>query len=386
MVDGIGVRGASGETGAWYHVVVCLACGVLLLALLLLPTEVPARFKAEHWAADWRAAYLSSRLPTTHPHLVIVSVTEKDVERFPYFLPINRGYIAELVNAVNEAGAVAIGLDFYFTRDTEPGADAQFEKALKRAKDKVVLGVYESDSRQEKLDYQRDLVEKTGVRAGYIDLAPDEDHVVRYRSKALPGAVYQTSFSSALAGRFLSGNRKSEASRIAWLLPPADEKATFLKMTPQRLLSLSPEKRAALLNGRVVMIGGTMYSLDRHWTPLSRRTDEPMYGVEIHAHMAAEVVDGNRSYSELTPHQMRILVGVLAVVGIFLGSRFRMRNLDFLDWRVASFVVVGIDLGLFKFFHVVLPFTLAAVTWIAAVTTGTQLRNAIAWSFARLRG
>jgi CHASE2 domain-containing sensor protein len=186
-----------------------------------------------------------------------------------------------------------------------------------------------------------------------------------------------------LAGLFLGEKQNAAPSRIAWLLPPSDGNDTFSKVTSHGLLGLPPEERTALLKGRVVLIGGTLYSLDRHWTPLSRRTDEPMFGVQIHAHMAAEAMDGNRSYSELTLQQMRMLVGVLAFVGILLGSRFRLR--DFLDWRLASLVVIGIDLVLFKFFHVVLPFTLAAVTWIAAVTAGAQLRNAIAWSRARLR-
>ena len=111
-----------------------------------------------------------------------------------------------------------------------------------------------------------------------------------------------------------------------------------------------------------------------------------MRGVEVHAQMAAELIDGNRSYSELSPLHARIFLATLAVVGIVLGLRFRSRRLDFLDWRVVSIAVIALDLVLFRFWHVILPFTLAAVAWISGVTAGTQLRLAFAWSKARWSG
>jgi hypothetical protein len=52
---------------------------------------------------------------------------------------------------------------------------------------------------------------------------------------------------------------------------------------------------------------------------------------------------------------------------------------------MASLGVIVLDMFLFKFWHLILPFTLAAVAWIAGVTAGTQLRPAIAWSRARWR-
>jgi hypothetical protein len=69
-----------------------------------------------------------------------------------------------------------------------------------------------------------------------------------------------------------------------------------------------------------------------------------------------------------------------------LGLRFRSRRLDFLDWRVVSLAVIALDLVLFRFWHVILPFTLVAVAWICGVTAGTQLRNAFVWSRARWSG
>ena len=372
-------RSENGRTGAWYHLAVCLAAAALAATLIFAPNAIPARFKAEHWAADWRTALLSDRFSHPHPQFAIVTVTPRSLEQFRYFLPIHRGHLADLVDAADKAGASAIGLDFYFTRATEDEADARLVSVLQRVKDKVVLGVYESDGNQRLLKYQYDLIERTGVRAGYIDLLPDRDRVVRYRADPIPGARYSHSFSSMLLGKADSDGPR-EAARIAWLLPPSENEGAFVTIESQALLEMSAENRTALLNGRIVLIGGELFTLDRHSTPLSIRTDKDMFGVEIHAHMAAELKDGNRSFSELSPLQTRFLVGGLALLGLVLGARFQGREWDYLDWRVASLFVIGVDLVLFKLFHVILPFTLAAVGWIAGVTVGTQIWKAAAFA------
>jgi len=136
---------------------------------------------------------------------------------------------------------------------------------------------------------------------------------------------------------------------------------------------------AARLRDRVVIIAADLPYFDRHRTPLSLSTGTEMTGAEIHAHMAAELIDGNRSYSELTPLQARVFLAGLAAVAVVLGWRFQSRRFDVLDWRVASFAVVAADALVFKFAHLILPFTLAAFAWVLGITLGTQVRGAAAW-------
>ena len=111
-----------------------------------------------------------------------------------------------------------------------------------------------------------------------------------------------------------------------------------------------------------------------------------MSGVDIHAHMAAELIDANRSYAELGRTSAQIFLGLLAALAIVLGARFQRRGFDFLNWQVASFLVIALDLIMFRYFHLMLPFTLAAVAWIAGVTMGTQLRRALEWTRAQWEG
>ena len=380
MADPLNASDAKRRKGAWYNFGLCVAAIALALTVAFFPSAIPARFTAEHSAADWRTALLSDRLAWAHPHFAIVSVTAKSLENFEYVLPINRGHLADLVEATYKAGASGIGLDFYFTRPTEEKADRRLFSVLQDAREKVVIGIYEYDLSSEALKYQYDMIERTGVGAGYIDLVPDRDRVIRYRADPILGARVSQSFPSALVQKAV-GKASVESPRIAWLLPPSENQAAFTKITSHELLAMKPEERLALLKDRIVLIGGELFSLDRHPTPLSIRSEKDMFGVEIHTHMAAELKDGDRSYSELSGPQTRLLVGGLALLGLILGARFQTREWDYLDWRVVSIFVIGLDMVIFKLFHVILPFTLAAVGWIAGVTAGTQMWKAA--SFAR---
>jgi CHASE2 domain-containing sensor protein len=363
----------------------CAGAILVLLGLFLVPAVAPALLRAEHWAADWRTAFLSDRLPGAHARLVIIPVTEDSLAGLPYILPINRGYLADLVAAVDQAGALAIGLDFYFARDTEQPYDDKLTATLQNTRAKVVLGAFEDASRPAQLANQQRFIAKSGAEAGYIDLAPEADHVVRYRARAPAQARYRESFSTVLA-RAAGWTGRTPPDRIAWLLPPGDGRGTFAEIPAHQFLGAAPEQRAALAKNQVIIIGGKLFSLDRHWTPLSLRTGEGMSGVDIHAHMAAELIDGNRSYAELDRSSAQIFLGLLAALAVLLGARFQTRGFDFLDWRVASFLVIALDLVVFRYFHLMLPFTLAAVAWIAGVTAGTQLRRAVDWARAQWLG
>ena len=211
--------------GAWYNGAAVVGGLLALFAIFLVPTIEPALLRAEHWAADWRTAWLSERLPSSHPQVAIVRITEESVADFPYFLPVNRGYFADIIDAVDKAGARTIGLDFYFTRDTEKQFDDKLRETVRRLKDKLVVGVVEKRVSSRQLKYQYDFI--GDAPAGHIDLRRETDHVVRYRASPASDGRYQESFSSRIARA--SGWTGAEPSdRIGWLLPPSDGSPTFL--------------------------------------------------------------------------------------------------------------------------------------------------------------
>ena len=114
-------------------------------------------------------------------------------------------------------------------------------------------------------------------------------------------------------------------------------------------------------------------------SPLSIATE--MTGAEIHAHMAAELID-----AKLTPFAARIFLAGLAALAVALGWRFQARRFDVLDWRVVSFAIVVADALMLKSAHLVLPFTLAAFAWVLGIALGAQTRDALAWFALHPRG
>ena len=354
-----------------------------IVGLFFVPAVAPALLKLEHWTADWRTALLSDRHATTHPSLAIVVINSDTLEPYPFMLPIDRGLQADIVDAVVRAGARAVALDFYFIKGTIKETDERFQRALASVGDKLILGVYENAAalRPAQLAYQYDFLGRQRAPVGYLNLNRDGDDTVRSRATPPAEARYPESFSARLATA--AGRRQPNTpERIAWLRPPTDGGSTFLRIEAHRLLDPATDE-AARLKDRVVIIAGEFPYFDRHRTPLSLSTGSEMTGAEIHAHMAAELIDGNRSYSELTPLQARIFLAGLAVLAVALGWRFQARRFDLLDWRVASLAVVAADALVFKFAHLILPFTLAAFAWVLGITLGTQTRGAAAWLFHR---
>ena len=369
-------RDVGARAVSWHPAALCLASLFGIVGLFFVPAVAPTLLKLEHWTADWRTALLSDRQATTHPGLAIVAITSETLEPYPFMLPIDRGLQAKIVAAVVGAGARAVALDFYFIKGTVKDTDAEFHRVLTSLQDKLILGAYEN-VKPEQLAYQYDFLGRLRAPVGYLNLNRDRDDVVRSRAPPPADARFAESFSARLAS---AAGRKQPTTpeRIAWLLPPADGSSTFLRIEAHKLLDTSRDE-AARLKDRVVIIAGEFPYFDRHRTPLSLSTGTEMTGAEIHAQMAAELIDGNRSYSELTHLQARAFLAGLAALAVLLGWRFQARRFDVLDWRVASFAVVAADALVFKFAHLVLPFTLAAFAWVLGITLGTQTRGAAAW-------
>jgi CHASE2 domain-containing sensor protein len=363
---------------SWYPAALWLASLLGLLGLLCVPAVAPALLKLEHWTADWRTALLSDRLATTHPSLAIIAINSATLEPYPFLLPVDRGLQADLVETVLRAGARAVALDFYYTKGTIPDADDRLKRALAAADGNLILGAYENTAslKETQLAYQYAFLSNHRGPVGYLDLNPDRDNVVRSRAPPPPGR-YRKSFSARLAAA-AGGKASATPDRIAWLLPPADGGPTFLRIEAHKLLDPA-SGQAARLKDRVVLIAGEFPYFDRHRTPLSLTTGAEMTGAEIHAHMAAELIDANRSYAELTPFEARIFLVGLAALAVTLGWRFQARRFDVLDWRVVSFAILAADALMFKFAHLVLPFTLAAFAWVLGIALGVQTRGAIAW-------
>ena len=90
---------------------------------------------SEHWTEDWLIHYFSPHLDKPHKAVAIVTVDPESLEKAAAFIPpADRAWMAKLITAVSNAGALAIGVDFYFMTPTKPDKDEALAGAIRKSK------------------------------------------------------------------------------------------------------------------------------------------------------------------------------------------------------------------------------------------------------------
>ena len=131
--------GGAFRTG-WRRVVFPVLVSLGLAAALVTASEEDWLPDApDQFTYDWRTALLAPR-SAPRDDIVIVLIDEDSLTGYPYISPIDRGLSAEVVRAIDAAGAKAVGLDYIIDRPTEPAKDASFADAVRDAKATVILG------------------------------------------------------------------------------------------------------------------------------------------------------------------------------------------------------------------------------------------------------
>jgi adenylate cyclase len=360
-----------------------LLCAVFaVLATLLfaeiVPRYAPGLLRFEHVLGDVRTAYLSDQLPSQHPHVAIVAVTDETLKDNKVRQPIDRAMLARLVEAIDAAGAKVIGIDILSARTPPADHEAMFIDAIRRAKAPVVLAVADERVRLPKahFDHQAEFVAAAGRPAGYVNLATERDWIVRFKAQPLPGSRYPKSFAALLTEQF--GVRPDQSyRRIAWLLEPADGSDTFLTLPAEVLLGApdaATQHARSALKDKLVIVGGVFPDLDRHVTPLSARTYELQPGALIHAHLAAEMIDGRRIIQlETDSLALKLALLTVAALAFLIGWRFRLTPQGLLLGSLATVAIVALDTFVFWRWRIILPIVLAMLAWFLGEFTGRYI-------------
>ena len=355
------------------------ALGSTLALAELVPTYAPGLLRFEHSLGDARTAYLADRLPSQHPRVAIVGITDETVQDLSARLPIDTDLLTRLVQAIDAAGAGVIGLDLLFTRFASTPAEERFVRVLRDARARVVLAAVDERVGLSATQAARHkaFLAAVGRPSGFVNLATERDWVIRFKALPALDGAYPKSFARALAEEG-GATRFSTSPRIAWLGPPADGTDAFLTIPGEVLLgpAASPLARATLagLKDKIVIVGGMFPDIDRHVTPLSSRTNERTPGALIHAHITAEYVDG-RSVGEPDARLLaiRIVLALLAGAGFLAGWRFRHTHKGLLAGSVATSLIIVVDIFVFWQFRIILPLVLALMAWFLGEFSGHYL-------------
>jgi CHASE2 domain-containing sensor protein len=354
--------------------VVAILTSVLLADLM--PRYAPGLLRFEHALADVRTSALSDQLPSQHPHVAIVGITDQTLSEYKTRLPIDRALLARLVDAIDAAGAKVIGIDVLFYRTAPVDNEEMFIAAIRRARAKVVLAA--ADERlglsQPQIDRQLAFLAQAGRPAGYGNLAVERDWVVRFKAQPAPQTAYPNSFAQLLAeaaGYPAGGTLR----RIAWLREPRDGSDTFLTIPAETLLVAADDATAKAarsgLKDKIVILGGLFPDLDQHLTPMTARTQERMPGALVHSHIVAEMIDGRGIRQiEVDSLVLRLGLAVLAGFGFLIGWRYRLRRHGILLGSLATIVILAIDTIVFWQFRIILPIVLTLLAWFIGEFVG----------------
>ena len=349
-----------------------------LLLADLAPRFAPGLLRFEHYMGDVRTAFLSDQLPSQHPQVAIVAITDDTLAGYKTYLPVDRHLLARLVDALDAAGAKVIGLDFLFAAPAPDDNELLLIDAIRRAKAKIVLAA--ADERvgltQAQREKQQAFVRDADRPAGYANLATERDSVVRFAARPYSDGkpAYPKSFAALLAES--AGTAPAEVPpRIAWLRTPRDGADVFLTAAAETLLLPADDAIAKMLReglkDKIVIVGGMLHEIDTHLTPLTNSPEEKMHGVAIHAHIAAQTVDG-RSIGQLETNSLglRLALAGVAALGFLVGWGFRQKRQGLLASGVASAVIVAVDTIVFLQFRIILPLVLALAAWFLGEFSG----------------
>jgi CHASE2 domain-containing sensor protein len=69
----------------------------------LAPRYAPGLLRFEHYMGDVRTAFLSDQLPTQHPNVAVVTITDDTITGYKTILPVDRHLLARVVDALDAA-------------------------------------------------------------------------------------------------------------------------------------------------------------------------------------------------------------------------------------------------------------------------------------------
>ncbi|MEK6540706.1 MAG: adenylate/guanylate cyclase domain-containing protein [Pseudomonadota bacterium] len=310
------VRRLATQLGPWRF---ALTIMMMALALLLarFSWDTPLVINAERAFYDARTALAASHVGQDQRITMVTYNDEVLIER-RVRSPLDRALLADALKALDQMGAKSIGIDILFDQATDN--DDILRAQLRAMQTPTFIAFAEPGSNPNNIqtrqaDFLRSFVasvETARTRPASIRLGTDQDDTYRRWPGRAPGTP--TLLTVAMAG--------TEAGRgdafdhyhggVRWRMPaqasdlngvsvvPVFENLPITTFTnPDMMTPDIMPVMAELVRGRHILIGGDIIDNDDFTTPLSRIPDlgtgaTTMKGLEVHAHMLAQILDDAR--------------------------------------------------------------------------------------------
>jgi adenylate cyclase len=354
------------QVGLWRLILSAL---VVLIGVFLArySWQVPLVADAERALYDIRLMMTTERTEQD-PRVLMVTYTDDTLINTQVRSPLDRRILADALRNLDGMGAKAVAIDVIVDQPT-PNDDYLIQ-TFRGMRTPTYLAFTSAatnarfiQNRQE--EFLRDFQQKirtASVRPMSIELDTDPDRVVRAwprQPETLP----------PLLARAITGARddfQDYHRGIRFRLPAYEDRPVFAKL-PIDLLA-SPDTAPLMadqVKGRYVLIGGDILDLDQFETPMKVLTGETTVGLEVHAHMLTQLLDGAK-YAGIPRWGLWTVALLVIAAGILTALS------DAPGWKV------GLMLAGQAVFFITLPFYLQ---WQG---TDTRLLPAFGWSLGWL--
>lgn len=302
-----------------------VAIAVTVALLMLLATAWLGPLTAlEAWTIDWRLA-LPHRAPPVDDFL-IVAIEKSTFDEIEHWGPsaLRREAYVHVIDHLAGAGARSIGVDVFFSGDSDPADDAALARALADAGNVVVVGgaeaqLAEGGERRQFAAPPEAIA--TAARAVASPLLFRPDSAVRWVDTVQVDAGTTTAWTALSRAVLLEATRNiPDRVMINWAGPAGTVNTVMFEDVHR-----DPQAAAAAA-GRFTLIGVTDEMKDLFETPQG-----PMSGVEIHAQAAATMLAG--AYIADPPALVGLLAALAASLPVALVGRGRTH---WLTWAVAA--------------------------------------------------
>ncbi len=392
-------------------------CGLLGCLLSFWAAEFVADFlHFEHLSVNVRASLFSDR-PATQSHDVsIVAIDDRELANLPYYSPLDRGYIADVVQAIALYHPRRIVLDLVFDRHSDPAKDDRLLQVLKTLPVPVVLAYADQRTPGEDTAYEQAFIQATGRSFGYANLLEQtEEQPGDFEVTDIPRSVTGHCSLSAMVANTACGEPERESRPIDWLLRPRDGTPNFATLRPRDIprptaadaqafaqddcdhpgaakpnetplmTDIAVRLAATDLHCRVVLLGGILSYEDQHKTPIGnlgdftgaedRQTIEAtaathmtgdIPGLLIQAFAAQQLFDGRilHDFDPLTTALLVLIAGLMGAAAVEM--EFAEKHPRFFI-LLCSLGFMGIDIVIYKFSRHIFPGNLVIVAFALAL-------------------